>query len=186
MEATYDYIERTGSLEPSLRDILRALRPVDPGLLPVLPVQGRAHAGAARRRPPAAGRLSGPADGPGRPRRPRSGPGSRGCWPRPPTRRPPRTRPFAANEDRLAELFPEEQRESVDLLVGCWSTPRPGHGAGVGPGGIRDDAEAIYRLVFGDLRGHLILRTRPSASEVEHLVRFCLEREPGLSRGGRP
>ena len=34
-----------------------------------------------------------------------------------------RTRPFLANEDRLSELFPDEQRESVDLLVDLLAEP---------------------------------------------------------------
>ena len=68
-----------------------------------------------------------------------------------PDGRPTRTRPFLANEDRLSELFPDEQRESVDLLVGllvdalwlrssacaraerrCAATPRPSTGSSSG------------------------------------------------------
>ena len=56
------------------------------------------------------------------------------------------------------------------------------HGPSTRPEGSRDDAEAIYRLAFGVLHAHLILRTRPSASETEHVVRFCL-RGAGVTEG---
>ena len=86
-----------------------------------------------------------------------------------------RTRLFVANEDRLAELFPDEHRESVRLLVGLLVDPLCEGSDPATPGAeAHDDAEAICRLIFGVLRGHLFLRTRPTASEVAHLVRFFL------------
>jgi AcrR family transcriptional regulator len=176
MDATYDYIERTGSLEPSLRDILghcglstqgfyRYFRSKDELML-VLLDDGR------RRLVDYLSQRMDEADSP---------PAKIRAWiegvlaQASHKRAASRTRPFAANEDRLAELFPEEQRESMDLLMGLLIEPLDlVHAASSSPGGSRDDAEAVYRLVLGVLRAHLILRTRPSVSEFEHLVRFCL------------
>jgi len=177
VEATYDHIEQSGSLEPSLRDILRNcglstqgfyryFRSKDELMLVLLDdgrrrlvdylVERMAATGtpAAKVRAWIEGVLAQASH----------------------ARSAARTRPFAANEDRLAELFPDEQRESVELLVGLLVPPlTEGSGSAALAAGAHDDAEAIYRLVFGVLRGHLILRTRPAASEVEHLVRFCLQ-----------
>jgi AcrR family transcriptional regulator len=86
-----------------------------------------------------------------------------------------RTRPFFANEDRLAERFPDEHRASVDQLVGqLVSALRR-----LGPGGkakveAQRDAEAIYELAFGTLHRHLTVRSRPTPAEVDHVVRFAL------------
>jgi AcrR family transcriptional regulator len=91
-----------------------------------------------------------------------------------------RTRPFLANQDRLAEQFPAEQQASVDLLVGLLSETiarlAPGQ-RGSPRGGqrqSRNDAEAIYDMIFGALRRHLVHRTRSTAVETDHLVRFSL------------
>jgi AcrR family transcriptional regulator len=176
MEATYEYIELTGSLEPSLRDILdhgglstqgfyRYFRSKDELML-VLLDDGRrrlveyldrrmraATTPVARVRAWIEGVLAQASN----------------------SRSAARTRPFVANEDRLAELFPDEQRESIDLVVGlladALSDPSS---APASTGDAQPNAEAVYRLVFGMLHSHLILRTRPSPSEVEHAVRFCL------------
>ena len=58
-----------------------------------------------------------------------------------------------AHEDRLTELFPDEQRASVDQLVGLLIGPlQAGRASGLAGAGAPRDAEAIYRLVFGILR----------------------------------
>ena len=75
-----------------------------------------------------------------------------------------RTRPFLANQARLAEQFPEEQQSSVDLLVDLVAPAVPS----------RADAEAIYRLTFATLLDHLNRGTRPSRAETDELVRFSL------------
>jgi uncharacterized Ntn-hydrolase superfamily protein len=83
-----------------------------------------------------------------------------------------RTRPFVAHQDRLAELFPDEQRASVDLLVDLLVGPLAAGGR-VGGDRARRDAVAVYHLAFGALRAHLVARTRPSTTEIDHLVRFA-------------
>src|SRR6185295_7774185 len=67
-----------------------------------------------------------------------------------------RTRPFVVNEARLAELFPEEHRTSIDLLIDQLATALAGRGRSAK---ARRDAEAIYHLVFGTLHQHLIAGT---------------------------
>jgi AcrR family transcriptional regulator len=86
-----------------------------------------------------------------------------------------RTRPFLANQDRLAAAYPEEQQRSVDalvdLLAATVSDLRPGRRRDT----ARRDAEAIYHLAFGVLHVALRRGEAPSAAETEHLVRFCLQ-----------
>jgi AcrR family transcriptional regulator len=92
-----------------------------------------------------------------------------------------RTRPFVANEARLAEAFPEEHAASRELLLeplisAIEEMPRavrPKRGGGRRGGGRRD-AEAVYQLAFGTLHSHLIRRTAPTEAEVAHLVQFAL------------
>jgi AcrR family transcriptional regulator len=90
-----------------------------------------------------------------------------------------RTRPFLANQDRLTEAFSEEQRASVDLLIDQLSGPleeingKPG-GRKARQVEARRNAEATYYMTFGVLHRHLIERTAPTAGEVNHLVTFVL------------
>jgi AcrR family transcriptional regulator len=84
-----------------------------------------------------------------------------------------RTRPFVANEARLAEQFPAEQQASVDLLTALLVpsiTELNGHRRA----DARRDADAVYHLAFGALRRHLTRGTRPTRAEVDHLARFAL------------
>lgn len=184
VEATYELIERTGSVDPSLREILahtglstqafyRLFRSKDELLL-VLLDDGRRrlvdYLGA---------RMDGavaPAD---KVRAWIEGVLAQASTPRAADR----TRPFMANEDRLSELFPEEQRESVDLLIDLLVAPLGADAPpGVGPDLIRRDAEAVYAVTFGVLRAHLVQRRRPGPDTVGHTVRFCL-RGAGIGDG---
>lgn len=72
-----------------------------------------------------------------------------------------RTRPFIAQVDRLAELFPEEQRRSEDLLV-----EQIAEAAGV----PIEVATAIYDLAFGALARHLRRSTTPSDNDADVLI----------------
>jgi len=90
-----------------------------------------------------------------------------------------RTRPFVANRQRLSERFPVEQQQSVDVLVDLLiGALRPAHGAG-GRDRARRDAQAIYDVTLGALHRYLTNRTKPAAADVEHLVRFCLSAASG-------
>jgi AcrR family transcriptional regulator len=82
-----------------------------------------------------------------------------------------RTRPWLANQDRLAEQFPDEQQASVDLLVALLADAI----AEVAPRRpATRDAQVVYHAAFGALHRHLAHGTKASSAEVDHLVRFCL------------
>jgi AcrR family transcriptional regulator len=87
-----------------------------------------------------------------------------------------RTRPWMLSEPRLTELFPEEQRASVELLVGLLQPPI------AALRGATDDTDTtattslatmVYRLTFATLREHLVAGTAPTAEETAALVAFC-------------
>jgi len=102
-----------------------------------------------------------------------------------------RTAPWVASEQRLSELFPDEQQASVDLLVGLLDDPilrlretsngrrngterrdaAPRAAAGAAAHGA---ALMVYRLTLATLRSHLGAGTKPTAGETEDLVNFCL------------
>ena len=174
VEATYRVIQRTGTLDPTLRDILRdaqlstqafyryftskdelLLVLLDDGVRQLVGYLGhrmeRAGAPDAQVRAWIGGVLA-QASNEGAARR---------------------TRPFVANEARLAERFPEEQQASLELLVGLLVPPIV-ELSGARRADARRDAEAVYHLAFGALRRHLTRGTTPARAEVEHLSRFAL------------
>lgn len=174
VEATYRLIERTGTLDPSMRDILaetglstqgfyRYFQSKDELMLAVLDDGRRRLVETLRRRME---RVHDPA-------------GKVRAWiegvlaqagPTVATR----TRPWMANEHRLAERFPTEHAASVELLVALVDAPlavlRPRRSAPA----RRADAVALYRLTFATLLAHLAAGTRPAGDEVDHVVSFCL------------
>ena len=94
-----------------------------------------------------------------------------------------RTRPWVTSEQRLSELFPAEQQASVDLLIGLLEDPIRRLGGASEPRaasaeGRGDPAPAaavmVYRLSFATLRSHLAAGTRPGVAETAALVGFCL------------
>ena len=193
VEATYDLIERTGDVDPSLRDVLREtglstqafyryFTTKDELLLVLLDDGRRRLLGYLEHR---IARFEAPED---RLRAWVEGVLAQAAEPAAAAR----TRPFVANQDRLAERFPEEQQVSVDLLVGQVGAlldavrgetetedgdgGDDGDGGGGGGGGAtresQRDATAAYRLVFAALHAHLAHRTTPTAPEMDHLVGF--------------
>ena len=174
VDAAYRVIERTGTVDPTLRDILREsglstqafyryFTSKDELLLVLLDEGGRRLLGYLGHRME---QQAGPEE------RVRawfegvlaqaSDAGAAG-----------RTRPFVANEARLAEQFPAEQQASVDLLAALLVpsiTELNGHRRV----DARRDADAVYHLAFGALRRHLTRGTRPTRVEVDHLTRFAL------------
>ena len=176
VDATYRLIEKTGEFDPPLRDILKAsglstqafykhFRSKDELLLVLLDDGRRQLLGYLEHRmdkaPAPAGRvrawiegvLAQAAD----------------------AKAAKRTKPFVANQDRLADQFPAEQQASVDLLLDLLVDALADlHGAARDRRLVRRDAEAIYYATFGALRAHLMHGTRPGSVEVDHLVEFCL------------
>ena len=184
MEATYDLIEETGTLEPSLRDILahaglstqgfyRYFQSKDELMLVLLDEGRRRLVEYLTRRMQAD-------------RSPREKVGAWIAGVLAQASEPhaaARSRPFVANEDRLAQLFPAEQQASVDMLVDpLFRALSEAVVDSDGPGQVRRDAEAIFRLTFATLQVHLIRGTRPTPESVEQLTRFCL-RGAGVGTG---
>ena len=165
LDATYRVIERTGNLDPSLRDILRESKLSTQGfyryfsskdeLLLLLLDDGRR-------------RLVGYLEH--RMGRARSRDGRVRAWvegvlaqaSRPDAAA--RTRPFVANEDRLAAAFPEDHRASIDALLGLLASDVPDP----------RDREAIYHVAFGSLHAALRRGEPVSRADTEQLVRFCV------------
>jgi AcrR family transcriptional regulator len=185
VDATYRLIEKTGTFDPPLRDILktsglstqafyRHFRSKDELMLVLLDDGRRRLLGYLQHRMEKA---STPA---GRVRAWIEGVLAQAGDPKAAKR----TRPFVANQDRLADQFPAEQQASVDLLLDLLSDalthlPAVTRDARA----IRRDAEAIYYATFGALRAHLMHGTRPGPVEVDHLVRFCLVGAGNAARG---
>jgi AcrR family transcriptional regulator len=166
VDATYRLIERTGTVDPSMRDILREtglstqafyryfqskdelmLLVLDDGRRRLLGYlehrMARADTGAKKVGEWIEGVLAQAAD---------------------PTAAA-RTRPFVANQDRLAEAFPEDHQASVDALVEQLAGALDGD---------RRAAEAIYLLSMAALHKHLTYGTRPTRTDVTSLVQFSL------------
>ena len=186
VEATYRVIQRTGSFDPSMRDILREsgfstqafykyFRSKDELLLVLLDDGRRNLVGYLHHRMDKASTAT---DGI---RAWIEGVLAQAANPQAAAR----TRPFLANRDRLAERFPVEQQASVDRLVELLTKAIEQL-----PGSKRDakkarrDAQAIYDVTFGALHSYLVHGKRPAKSDVEHLVRFCLE-AVGAGKGNR-
>ncbi len=163
--ATYEVIERTGSLDPTMRDILRQsgistqafyrhFRSKDELLLALLDdgrrqlssylahQMGKSETREGKLRAWVEGVLAQASD----------------------ETAAAKTRPFLANLDRLVEQYPQDQQESVELLIGLLTDVL----------GARLDAVAVYHLTIGTMHQHIRDRTRPSAEEIEHVIEFSL------------
>jgi AcrR family transcriptional regulator len=172
LDATYRVIERTGELDPSLRDILRESKLSTQGfyryfqskdeLLLLLLDDGRRRLVSYLEH-----RMSRARSREGRVRAWVEGVLAQASHPDAASR----TRPFFANEDRLAATFPDEHQASVDALLDLLSGDVP----------HRRDAQAIYHATFGVLHEALRRDTPVSSAETEHLVRFCVQGMGGIT-----
>lgn len=181
VETTFDLVERTGDVDPSMRQILahtglstqafyRHFQSKDELMLALLDEGRRRLVDYLERRM----------------QRAQSPTASVRAWVEgvmaqaSDTKAARRTRPFVVGEARLAEMFPDEHRASVDLLVALLLPPltaiaaESGDPAASDPEEQRRTAEAVYRLTFGTLHDHLIGRRQPAPSTTEHLVGFVL------------
>ena len=177
--STFRLIEKTGGIDPSLRDILaeadlstqafyRLFRSKDELMLALLDDGRRQLVGYLEHRMAAAG------DDPAKVRAWVEGVLAQASSPKAASR----TRPFVVNQDRLAEAFPDEQQASVTLLVDLLRSAlrAPGGADNVASPDdtVRRACVTAYRLTFATLHDHLLRRTRPTAAEVEDLVTFAL------------
>jgi AcrR family transcriptional regulator len=79
------------------------------------------------------------------------------------------TRPFAINNARLADRFPDEVARSQERLV----APLRDAVADAG-GDPQHDADLIYHLAIGCMNDALVARHRPTKKDVAHLEQFVL------------
>ncbi len=176
VDATYRVIERTGTLDPKVRDILieaelsspafyRHFPSKDELLLVILDDGRRRLAGYLEHR------MEKATDGIGRVHAWIEGMAAQAVDKRAASR----TRPFIANAGRLAEQFPAEvessQRLVLDLLVNAIRDAAAA-GAIVSADPVRD-AWSVFDVAFMFNERHVLAGTRPSRGDVEHLVAFC-------------
>jgi AcrR family transcriptional regulator len=93
-----------------------------------------------------------------------------------------RTRPFVVHLGRLYEQYPNEQQESMELLLSLLEQAIR-HGVDTeewGRGDAALDAESIYFLTYGLVEHHLRSGSVPAPVEVDHVVAFALR---GLGAG---
>jgi AcrR family transcriptional regulator len=173
VDATYRVIERTGHVDPTVRDILREAGLSTPAfyrhfrskdeLFTVLLADGRRRLAVTVER-----RLA----------RARTGEEKVRAWitavlaqARDPEVAS-RTRPFMAHVDRLAERYPDEQRASEQLLVEQLAAAIAGS-VDLTSSDPHADATAIYHVAFGVLGAHLRAHTSPRPAEVDRVVDFA-------------
>ena len=172
-------MRRTGDDRPPRRRHRARGGPLEPGLLPALPRQGRAAARRARRRAAPARHVPRAPHGRGRTGRAAGAPrGSRACSSRRATPTPPRTRGRSRSTARGSPTgSPTRWRGSRELARGAAARRRS-----PSPAATRDrDADAIYHLAIGAMEDALVARRRPIEADVEHLVQFALGRA-GMER----
>jgi AcrR family transcriptional regulator len=174
IEATYQIIEKTGSFDPSLREILkltklsnqtfyRYFQSKDELLVVVLDDGRRQIVDYLKHR---MSMTSNPED---RVRAWIEGVLAQAKDPVAASR----TRPFVVSPDRLVEAFPDEMRKSRDRLIEILADAI-GRVRTASAVDTWRDAEAVYHLTFGTLHEHLSRRSVPDAEEVEHAVQFVL------------
>lgn len=183
VEAAYRVIERTGSVDPTMREILgeaglstpafyRHFRSKDELFVALLGDGRRRVADTIERR------MARESTGAGKVRSwigavlAQAGePGAAS-----------RTRPFVVNLERLAERYPDEQVASerllIDQLAGALA-----HCGDLEPADPLDDATAVYHLAIGELTRHLRHRTTPGPTDVERVVDFALRAISPRTRG---
>jgi AcrR family transcriptional regulator len=173
IDATYRVIERTGHVEPTMREILREAKLSTPAfyrhfrskdeLFVVLLEDGRRRLAATTAR-----RMAREATGVGRLRAWIDAVLAQGRD----VAAAARTRPFMAGLDRLVERYPDEHRASEALLIDQLvdAIVRSDDLVSADP---RADAASIYHLTFGVLGWHLRNRSTPLPADVDHLVAFA-------------
>ena len=171
VEATYRVVERTGSLDPTVRDILeesglstqtfyRHFRSKDELLVALLDDGRRQIADYLTHR---MAKASGVTD---RVRAWVEGVLAQAAD----ATAAGRTRPFLANLDRLAEGYPEEQRASAVAMV----APLEEALVSAGVPDPAAQAHLVYLVVVAAMHEHIRDRTKPAPRDVDRLVTFCL------------
>ena len=87
-----------------------------------------------------------------------------------------RTRPFARSLGHLQEQYPGEHRESVEVLVGLLrgAIERAVEAGDAATDSPDDDATFVYLMAQGLMDRHLRELTVPTKGEIDHAVSFAL------------
>lgn len=184
IDATYRVIERTGNVDPTMRDILREAKLSTPAfyrhfkskdeLFVMLLDDGRRRLATSIDR-----RMTRESTGAGRLRAWITAVLAQAVDPTVAAR----TRPFVASIDRLVERYPSEHRVSEQLLLDQLAEVIESN-PDLASADARADADAIYQLAFGALGWHLRNRTTPRRADVDHLVDFALRALTGPASSG--
>ena len=175
VEATYRVIERLGTVDPPMREILdesgvsrqlfyRHFRSKDELMLVVLDDGRRRLADYLRHR------MDKAEDPVGRIRAWIEGTLAQARN----ARAASRTRPFIAGLGHLQERYPDENRTSIDVLVALLADAidEAVETGSASSTDVRRDATAIYLLATGAMEQHVRERTAPTPTEIDHLVQF--------------
>jgi AcrR family transcriptional regulator len=184
VQATYEVVEQTGSLDPTMRDILRQsgistqafyrhFRSKDELLLALLDDGRRQLCGYL------AHRMAKATTPEGKVRAWVEGVLAQAVDPSAAAK----TRPFLANLDRLTDQYPDEQRESVELLMGLLEDALRAVEPVAAATKVRLDSVAIYHLAIGTMHQHIRDRTRPGPDEIEHVIQFSLAAVASTEKG---
>src|SRR5262249_54977018 len=84
------------------------------------------------------------------------------------------------------EQYPDEQRESVELLLRLLEDSLAGLEPDATDDRLRLDAVAIYHLAVGTMHQHIRDGTRPRPAEIEHLIQFSLAAVASNGKGEPP
>jgi AcrR family transcriptional regulator len=77
-----------------------------------------------------------------------------------------RTRPFLVNHGKLVDRFPDEQQASVALFVEQLAAVMAVRDASL-------EALAVYQLAFGVMEWHVLNRTEPDPAQISYLTEFA-------------
>ena len=86
-----------------------------------------------------------------------------------------RTRPFTVGNQRLGERFPEEQAASVALLIDilAGAIGRAVEAGDITRLDVERSATFVYRLAVGEMEAHILAGTSPTRTDVDAVVAFC-------------
>jgi AcrR family transcriptional regulator len=176
IEATYRVIERTGTIDPRVRDILREAGLSSPAFYRHFPSKNALMLvifddGLRQLAQYLEHRMDGAQDARGRVRAWIEGVVAQAVD----REAASRTRPFIANIGRLADQFPAEKARAESALLRQLSDAMIA-AAEAGQLELTDphrDARAVYDLTFAFMEQCILSRTRPTTADVEHLVSFC-------------
>ncbi|MEX1008059.1 MAG: helix-turn-helix domain-containing protein [Acidimicrobiia bacterium] len=176
VEATYRVIERTGTIDPRVRDILDEAGLSSPAFYRHFASKDELMLvifddGLRRQAEYLAHRMEAAPNARARVRAWIEGVVAQAVDPEAASR----TRPFVANIGRLADQFPAEKARAEAVLLQQLEDALAA-AAAAGELELRDphrDARAVYDITYAYMEQRILTRTTPSRADIDHLVAFC-------------